>query len=57
MPQDLLPEARAGVVADTFAIVLGIHTGVVAAGMLGGADQHLYTVMCDAVNVASGVTV
>ena len=36
-------------------IGVGVHSGPVAAGMLGGAEQHEYTIIGDAVNVASRI--
>lgn len=46
---------RAKAALPPIRVRVGVHTGIVAAGMLGGADQHEYTVIGDAVNVASRV--
>jgi adenylate cyclase len=48
-------DARIAHGQEPFQIGIGLHSGAVAAGMLGGADQHEYTVIGDAVNVASRV--
>ncbi len=48
-------QVRVNAGAHPVKIGIGVHTGMVAAGMLGGADQHEYTIIGDAVNVASRI--
>ncbi|MBA3458454.1 MAG: adenylate/guanylate cyclase domain-containing protein [Deltaproteobacteria bacterium] len=50
-----LNQHRANLGLPPIAVGIGIHTGPVAAGMLGGKLQAEYTVIGDAVNVASRV--
>ncbi len=50
-----LNRARAEDGAAPLKIGIGVHTGQVAAGMLGGVEQAEYTIIGDAVNVASRI--
>lgn len=50
-----LNRVRAHEGAPPLRVGIGVHTGPVAAGMLGGAEHAEYTVIGDAVNVASRV--
>jgi adenylate cyclase len=52
---DELNIARAQRALSPIQFGVGIHSGPVAAGMLGGADQHEYTIIGDVVNVASRI--
>src|SRR5207302_5986956 len=48
-----LNEQRAREGQPRFRIGIGLHSGMVAAGMLGGADPHEYTVIVESVYLAS----
>jgi adenylate cyclase len=48
-------QVRAHAGAPALKIGIAVHSGPVAAGMLGGAEQHEYTVIGDAVNLTSRV--
>lgn len=48
-------QARARDGKPPVAVGMGLHSGTVAAGMLGTAEQHEYTIVGDAVNLASRI--